>query len=254
MTSAPPLGIQSLSIEQVSYAYGRTPALQNVSATLRAGELVAIVGPNGCGKSTLLRTLVGEFDPGRWEATQHDVEGRLTRLADARADAAVRLEEARALLARAQGEGPAAVPEPAWLVEPAPPATGSGAPAAGTSAPGAASLFDLPPDSPGTSAPDGKEDDREDDEEVERALATLDARRPEPSVPEPMEGVPVAGEDPATAVSAASTTFDDLAFVRSLGEPSAADSRKTLPCAECGTLNLPTEWYCERCGGELAAE
>jgi hypothetical protein len=27
---------------------------------------------------------------------------------------------------------------------------------------------------------------------------------------------------------------------------------KTLKCAECGTLNRPTEWYCERCGGELA--
>lgn len=28
---------------------------------------------------------------------------------------------------------------------------------------------------------------------------------------------------------------------------------KTLRCQECGTLNYPTEWYCERCGGELAA-
>jgi hypothetical protein len=28
---------------------------------------------------------------------------------------------------------------------------------------------------------------------------------------------------------------------------------KTLRCGECGTLNYPTEWYCERCGGELAA-
>jgi hypothetical protein len=27
---------------------------------------------------------------------------------------------------------------------------------------------------------------------------------------------------------------------------------KTLKCAECGALNIPTEWYCERCGSELA--
>jgi len=27
---------------------------------------------------------------------------------------------------------------------------------------------------------------------------------------------------------------------------------KTLKCPECGTANYPTEWYCERCGGELA--
>jgi len=31
-------------------------------------------------------------------------------------------------------------------------------------------------------------------------------------------------------------------------------SRKTLKCAKCGTLSLPTEWYCENCGAELATE
>ncbi len=45
-------------------------------------------------------------------------------------------------------------------------------------------------------------------------------------------------------------------------EPSASDpepksaaptNAKTLKCGECGTLNRPTEWYCERCGAELAA-
>ena len=33
------------------------------------------------------------------------------------------------------------------------------------------------------------------------------------------------------------------------GAPGVA---KTLKCGECGTLNRPTEWYCERCGAELA--
>jgi hypothetical protein len=39
--------------------------------------------------------------------------------------------------------------------------------------------------------------------------------------------------------------------------PSAPDSGtepvKTLKCQECGTMNQPTEWYCEQCGAELAA-
>jgi hypothetical protein len=36
------------------------------------------------------------------------------------------------------------------------------------------------------------------------------------------------------------------------GEPKKA-AAKTLKCDECGTMNLPTEWYCEKCGAELAA-
>lgn len=35
--------------------------------------------------------------------------------------------------------------------------------------------------------------------------------------------------------------------------PVAGEGTKTLRCQECGAMNYPTEWYCERCGGELAA-
>jgi len=36
------------------------------------------------------------------------------------------------------------------------------------------------------------------------------------------------------------------------GSKAASGVAKTLKCGECGTLNRPTEWYCERCGAELA--
>jgi hypothetical protein len=36
------------------------------------------------------------------------------------------------------------------------------------------------------------------------------------------------------------------------GKGGAPGVAKTLKCGECGTLNRPTEWYCERCGAELA--
>jgi hypothetical protein len=36
------------------------------------------------------------------------------------------------------------------------------------------------------------------------------------------------------------------------GKAGAPGVAKTLKCGECGTLNRPTEWYCERCGAERA--
>jgi hypothetical protein len=32
-----------------------------------------------------------------------------------------------------------------------------------------------------------------------------------------------------------------------------AERHKTLKCQECGTMNYPTAWYCERCGAELVS-
>ncbi|MEP6992829.1 MAG: hypothetical protein ABJA80_17970 [bacterium] len=38
-----------------------------------------------------------------------------------------------------------------------------------------------------------------------------------------------------------------------LRRDSASDGVKSLKCGECGAMNYPTEWYCERCGAELAS-
>ena len=42
---------------------GRTHALDGVSLSIAAGELVSVVGPSGCGKSTLLRLIAGLDSP-----------------------------------------------------------------------------------------------------------------------------------------------------------------------------------------------
>jgi hypothetical protein len=81
--------------------------------------------------------------------------------------------------------------------------------------------------------------------------------QPQPAAPEP-----------------GSHSVDEMTFLKSVTldspasrERAAADQRpsassararspnasKTLKCAECGSMNKPTEWYCERCGAELAA-
>lgn len=46
--------------------------------------------------------------------------------------------------------------------------------------------------------------------------------------------------------------IDDNAALE-MPEDEDAPVEKTLKCKECGTMNVATEWYCEKCGGELAA-
>ena len=73
-------------------------------------------------------------------------------------------------------------------------------------------------------------------------------------------------EDSITNLGARSTPLDVASIERegppptSGGRPTSAIGRdtsgegvKSLKCGECGALNYPTEWYCERCGAELAS-
>ncbi len=48
-----------LRAEEVTAGYGGPPVIEDISMTVRAGKITAIVGPNGAGKSTLLKALSG---------------------------------------------------------------------------------------------------------------------------------------------------------------------------------------------------
>lgn len=50
----------SLSVRDLTFAYRKTPVLNDVSFDTAAGELLAILGPNGVGKTTLFRCILGE--------------------------------------------------------------------------------------------------------------------------------------------------------------------------------------------------
>ena len=52
-----------LALERVSVAYGKRRALDGVSLTVGAGEIVTLLGANGSGKSTTLRTISGLVRP-----------------------------------------------------------------------------------------------------------------------------------------------------------------------------------------------
>jgi ABC-type bacteriocin/lantibiotic exporter with double-glycine peptidase domain len=55
--------IRGFKIQDVSFSYGLTPTLSNLSLQIGAGERVAIIGASGSGKSTLARLLVRAADP-----------------------------------------------------------------------------------------------------------------------------------------------------------------------------------------------
>src|ERR1700749_238553 len=74
---------QFLELAHVNVARGDRVVLHEVNLMIRAGEHVAILGPNGCGKSTLIFTITSQIYPivkpdmrvrifgrDRWDLTQ----------------------------------------------------------------------------------------------------------------------------------------------------------------------------------------
>jgi ABC-2 type transport system ATP-binding protein len=62
-SSAPPG--PALEVEHLTVHYGKRVAVDDLSLTLRPGEIVALLGPNGAGKSTSLLAVAGALQPSR---------------------------------------------------------------------------------------------------------------------------------------------------------------------------------------------
>lgn len=69
---------------------------------------------------------------------------------------------------------------------------------------------------------------------------------------------PAAPAAPATSAGNPFSKLDKLAVggrateAESPALETRRDTDKSLRCPECGAMNYATEWYCERCGGELS--
>src|ERR1700743_3675078 len=98
-----------LSVEQVSYAYSPNPnqapifTLEASSFQAKAGEIVAILGPNASGKSTLLKLIAG---------TQPPLSGRVLLNGERTHSLQPRIRAQR--IAMVQQESPLLFPTRAW--------------------------------------------------------------------------------------------------------------------------------------------
>ena len=59
----------SLSVENLSFSYGKAPVLRDVTFTAEKGELLSVLGPNGVGKTTLFRCVLGTLPPSSGRVT-----------------------------------------------------------------------------------------------------------------------------------------------------------------------------------------
>lgn len=170
-----------------------------------------------------LRVAVGEYSAEQGGSLTAEADKELSALAGQRRSLEKDLAELREILAQTAGESRPAVAtaqrpaSPSAATAPAPLATAATS-MSGPTGSTAAAVSGTAPKVP------------------ERAPASVAPPSQQRSSPE--RGASRAPTQPAAQVQSASQ---------------ALAQNKTLKCAECGTFNYPTEWYCESCGAELAA-
>lgn len=204
-----------------------------------------------------LRADVGELAEGEWQAMQRRYDEEMAALARERDSIAHEVARLNQILSMTDARG----------VEPRRPTPGAGG--GPTVSGGLVFLENAPPPAraPGGSSfdelaflksvVDPHENARRgggSPEQRPSGAAPVPPRSPTPSAPSPsgiekstatQTGTPAAGSESQPAPS-------EPAPVPTFLKDVPSEQTRTLKCAECGSMNFPTEWYCERCGAELA--
>lgn len=58
ITKGTDISYPSITLQNVSFGYNKTPILKNLSLTFNPGDITCIIGQSGCGKSTLLKLIM----------------------------------------------------------------------------------------------------------------------------------------------------------------------------------------------------
>jgi hypothetical protein len=236
-----------------------TPALESALAEYQSRDASLSAQEKACRDEHAegeLRHMVGEYDREQWDQARIGHEALLTRLASERQGIAAELGNVQRSLAanveaaqraRTLGEatqtgaqGRDESPTPAIL------AAMNESPSVAAPPPLSPSTFRPTPPSPPQELMDRR-----------TQLDDLGFLR---STPRPIPPRENGSESQSASTATAARTIEQpvLRIVQdtpahvAAATPSSTDAAKTLRCAECGTMNYATEWYCERCGGELA--
>jgi hypothetical protein len=180
-----------------------------------------------------LRAMVGEYESGRAEGELASCDADIARLVGEREGIAAELHRVQEILAlvrqpvvTAPEARPEARPEPV-----APP-------------PAPERAQSIPPAAAAPERDSGGFDELAFLHSVVDSPAPVSSPAPIADRPAPPPPPPPTPVRPAVATPSATPVYlKDM----------PTEQVKTLRCQECGTMNYPTEWYCERCGGELAA-
>jgi hypothetical protein len=191
-----------------------------------------------------VRHAVGEYTEDEWrtvsDQSRQEIEQLRAQLRSIGTEI-TRLTQVQALIAAPRSGAPAVAPRPApkpEVIEQAPFVTHVADPMADPAAPPPRSAPKPPPPPPEPPAIDVDE------------LTFLKSVSDEEPTAAPRRTD--ASGSSSTATSAPPRATEVQASPSIPSAKAAAAVAKTLKCGDCGTLNRPTEWYCERCGAELA--
>jgi hypothetical protein len=192
-----------------------------------------------------VRHAVGEYSEDEWQRINDqsgELLGRLRGELRAVGDEIARLAEVQGLIGGApkRAEPPPPAPPPPVAAAPEPEPERFAPPPAAPVAAGRPAPRPAPREPEITHGPPPV-----DEMAFLKSVAPEEERKPAPAQGRRGSNPGPSGGRGAEGAGAASQTAAP-------GKPAAATGAKTLKCGECGTLNRPTEWYCERCGAELA--
>lgn len=200
-----------------------------------------------------LRAEVGELSAAEWESFSRKTERTIAKLLEDQAVISADLERIRELLGSVDDK-------PATAAAPAPEPIRKEMneleflkSVVGSTPPGSKVAAAAPVEKPPQANPEPSP------EPAPQAAAAPPAAPPQPPAqppkpaPEPLIAKPVTGPvilPKAGQESLASRVTANNPIV--LKNTGPTDAPRTLKCAECGAMNYSSEWYCERCGAELA--